>query len=486
MSQTYITENRSVYMRVLSDDQIREITRAAFDVMEKTGFKVTYKEGVKLLKQAGAIVKDDRVKVPRYIVEQCLLTAPKGFIIYDRDGNRAMEVEGHKVHYGTSTGSTRTKDALTGEVHETRLVDIALGAKIADALPNIDFVMPMGSAQGVIPALAQEVYEFEAVVTNTTKPVVPLSYSPRANELVYEMAAEVAGGLDNLREKPFILAYPEPITPLVFPEEMVHRLLFTAELGLPLIFGPVAQLGATGPVTLAGAIAIVIAESFLCLTLAQLRKPGTPCFLSANVAGFDMQHGNISVGAPEVSLGTVALAEIAHYYKLPSWGVAGATDAKILDAQAGVECAFGLLAQSMGGLNLIHDVGYMDGSGICSAEMLVLGDEVIGMVKRFIRGISVCSQTLPRALIEKVGPGGNYLQEDHTFGNFRNELWFPTLLTRQRYDSWQELGAKDVAQRIQEKIKNIIENHKPPSLSDKTLAAIEKIKRTADKELDQK
>jgi trimethylamine--corrinoid protein Co-methyltransferase len=189
------------------------------------------------------------------------------------------------------------------------------------------------------------------------------------------------------------------------------------------------------------------------------------------------------MGAPEMSLGLAAQAEVAQSFGLPSWGLAGATDAKVIDAQAGIESAFSILAQGLAGLNLIHDVGYMDRGMVCSAEMLVMGDEVIGMTKRFIRGVDVTPETLAREIIQKVGPGGHFLQEDHTYRHFRQELWIPTLMTRQPYDIWCQNGSKDMSVRVQEKVKKILETHKVPALPDKTIAALERLKRKGEKEL---
>jgi len=482
MIQSSFNQNRSVFFRVLSDDQIWEIKRAAFDILQKTGAKILHKEARQMLKKAGAMVKDDVVKIPEYVVQECIRTAPKGITIFDRNKQRAMEVEGRKSYYGTSTASPNTRDALTGEIHETRVEDIARGAMVADALPNIDWVMPMGSSQDV-PAFAADVHEFEAVVKNTTKPLVFIGYSKRGVELVYEMAAAVAGGIEELRAYPFLIAYPEPITPLVFPSEVVDRMFIAADLFMPQIPGPTQQLGATAPVTLAGALALAIAEGLLSLTLVQLRRSGAPCFLGANVSGFDMATTTLSIASPEMSLGLAAQAEVAQSFGLPSWGLAGSTDSKVLDAQAGIESAFSILAQGLGGLNLIHDIGYMNGGMICSAEMLVLGDEVVGMAKRFIRGIEVTPDTLARDVIQKVGPGGNFLQEEHTFRHFRQELWMPTLLSRQPYGIWQQEGSKDMGARVQEKVKNILETHKTPPLPDRTLSALEKLKLGGEKEL---
>jgi trimethylamine--corrinoid protein Co-methyltransferase len=475
MIQSSFVENRSVYFRLLSDDQIWEIRRAAFEVLEKVGCQVLHAEALNLLREAGAVVKGDRVKVPQYIVEECIRTAPKGFTIYDRSGKRALEVEGRKSYYGTSTASPNTKDALSGEIHETRVADIALGAKVADALPHIDWVMPMGSSQDV-PPLAADLHEFEAVVTNTSKPIVFIGYSPQGVELVYEMAAEVAGGLDKLKERPFLLLYPEPISPLVLPDDVVGRMFVAADLGMPQIPGPVAQPGATSPVTLAGAVTQLIAEGLINLTLIQLRRPGAPCFLSANVGVFDMSTTKLCMAAPEVSLGVAAQAEVAQSFGLPTWGLAGATDSKTLDAQAGIESSFSILAQGLAGLNLIHDVGYMDMGMVCSTDMLVLGNEVIGMVKRFIRGIEVNTETLARSIIEQVGPGGHYLQEDHTYDHFRENLWIPSLMARQGYDDWQQAGSKDMAQRVREKVVELVESHAAPPLPDKTVAVLARLK----------
>ncbi len=482
MIQTSHTTACSAVLQILTDDQIEEIKRAAFYVMEKVGFNVLHTGARKLLRQAGAVVDNERVRVPEFIVRHCLATTPRGFTVYDREGRPALEVEGRKSYYGTSTGSPNTMDITTREIRPTRVADIGLAARVADALDNIDWVMPMGSAQDV-DSICADLYEFEAVVTHTVKPLVFLSYSPRGCELVYEMAAEVAGGLHNLRQRPFLIAYPEPISPLVFPEEVVARIFIAADLGMPQIPGPAVLVGATSPVTLAGAVAQLTAESLMCLVLAQLRRPGCPCALSGNVGVPDMATGLSSEGCPETSLGLAAQAEVARSFGLPTWGLAGATDAKVLDAQAGAEAMFSILAQGLAGLNLIHDVGYMDMAMVCSPAQLVLGNDLVGMVKRFIRGIEISREALAREVIAAVGPGGHFLQEDHTAEHFRRELWRPTVMTRQPYETWLSDGAKDTARRVQEKLEAITTGHRAPDLPDKVLSAIRKIRVEGEKKL---
>lgn len=450
--------------------------------MFSAGFKVLHEGARKMLKSAGAIVDGDIVKVPEFIVTECINKAPKGFTVYDRQGRRAMEVEGRKSYYGTNPASPNTMDALTGEIHPTTVQDIVNGARVADYCENISWVMPMGSCQDV-PSISADLHEFVATVTQTTKPIVFIGYSARGTEIVYEMAAQVAGGEDALRRKPFVILYPEPISPLVFPDEVVDRLFLAADLFMPQIPGPAVQLGATGPATLAGVIVQITAEALMCLTLAQLRNPGCPVCLSGNVQILDMRTGTFGVGFPEMSLGISAQAEVAQSFGLPTWGYAGCSDAKSVDAQAGLESGFSVLSQGLAGLNLIHDVGYLDMAMVSSPAQLLLGNEAIGMTKRFLEGIRVNQETLARHVIEAVGPGGHFLQQRHTLDHFRSELSRSELLTRQPYGTWKKAGGKDMAQRIQEKLVEIIENHTIPELPGNTLAALEKLKADGEAEL---
>ena len=477
------TQARQPHLRILTEDQIFEIKRAAFDIMFSVGFKVLHAEAREMLKKAGAVIEGDLVKVPEFIVKQCLMTAPNGFTLYDRLGNRALEVEGRKSYYGTSTGSPRFKDARTGEIHPTRVEDIGIGARVADACENIDWVMPMGSSQDV-PSIVSDLYDFEAVVTNTVKPIVFLGYSGRGTELVFDMAAEIAGGKDKLRQKPFLALYPEPITPLVQPDETIDRIFAAADNFIPQVPGPAPQLGATAPATMAGLITMITAESLMCLVLAQLRQPGCPVCLSGNVQIMNMATGVFGVGYPEMSLGISAQAEVAQSFDLPTWGYAGCSDSKVLDAQAGLESGFSIITQALSGLNLIHDVGYLDQAMVCSPAQLVLGNEAIGMARKFMEGIRVDQDTIARQVIEDIGPGGHYLAHKHTLAHCRTAVWNSKLLAREPYESWEAKGAKDMAERVQERLADILDNHEVPPIDDAVLKRIREIRDAGHKELE--
>ncbi len=468
-----IARNQMAF-EVLTPEQVDEILQAAYTILEQVGCKVQHAEARKMLADSGASVEEEVVRVPRHIVQAALQAAPKGIVIYDRNGMPALQLHGRNSYFGTSTASPNNMDARTGEVHPTTIRDIARAARVADALPNIDWVMPFGSAQDV-PGKIAEVYEFDAVVRNTTKPIAFCGYSARGVARVYEMAAAVAGSMDALAAKPFVVAYPEPITPLTYPHEVVERMFVAADRCQPQIPTGTQQPGATAPITLAGALAQSAAESFMAVALIQLRQQGAPVFMACNFGGFNMDTGIMSMVPPEASLGLAAQAQLAQAVGLPTWGLAGATDSKLIDAQAGAESAFSMLAQALAGLNLIHDVGYMDMGMCCSCDMLVLGDELIGWVRRFLRGIPVDTAAIGMEVIRDVGPGGNYLMQRQTLNHFREECWRPALFSRVGRDAWTKQGSVDLRDKVHEKVIDLLDNHSPAPLPEAVTEQMQRI-----------
>jgi trimethylamine--corrinoid protein Co-methyltransferase len=299
------------------------------------------------------------------------------------------------------------------------------------------------------------------------------------------MAAVVAGGEAKLRERPFVMLYPEAISPFVFPKDVVDRIFIAADRFMPQVPGATAQPGATAPMTLAGTVVQVTAESLIHITLAQLRQPGCPVCMSGNVGILDMATALMAFGAPEGSLGLAAQAQVAQSFGLPTWGLAGATDSKRLDAQAGIESTFAIFSQALAGLNLIHDVGYMASGMACSCEQLVMvmGNEIIGMTRRFIDGITVNADTLARDVIDAVGPGGNFLAQRHTVDHLRKELWQARLFNRLTIDSWKKAGEPTMEDRVREEVRQIVESHQPEALDGKIRDEVQRLKHEGEKKI---
>jgi trimethylamine--corrinoid protein Co-methyltransferase len=159
-----------------------------------------------------------------------------------------------------------------------------------------------------------------------------------------------------------------------------------------------------------------------------------------------------------------AWTDMARYYNLPSWGYAGATDSKMVDAQAGLEATFSILSAYLTRCTLNHDVGYIEYGTTSSLEMLVIADEIIRDVRYVMGGVEVSERTLAREAIHRAQPGGGFLADDHTLDNWKWAQWRPQLIDRMRYDNWVAKGSKDMAARANERARKILAEHEVPPL----------------------
>ena len=472
---------KSVNFSVFTEDEIKDIHFATLEVLERTGVKVCSEEGLKLLGDAGCTISNDIARIPAYIVEEAIKSAPKSFLLYDRNGENPLRVEGQRVYFGTGVTNPNFIDIHTGERKPTEVQDIRDAARVSDFLPNYDWIMPLGSVQD-IPQYVSDVYEFEAAVTNTTKPIVFICSDVRGVRDVIEMASVITGGRDALIQKPFIVSYPEPASPLYHVKEAVDKLLYSAEVGIPIVYTPCPMSGATAPVTLAGLLTTANAECLSGLVMAQLKRKGVPVVIGGVLTIMDMATGNISYGAPELSLLMTGYADIAHYYQIPTWGTAGCSDSKLPDEQAAIESTFSCLMNGLAGLNMVHDPGFLESALAGSLEMLVMTDEIIGMVKRVLKGIRTNDETIARDVIHAVGPGGHYLGEEHTVKRFRNEHWVPVLMDRKNYAQWTDEGKKSMGIRVREKALQILKEHTPAPIPENVLKKIRAIREISRKE----
>lgn len=469
-------------LSVVNEAQIHEIKQAAFLILERTGVKLGHPEALKMVEKAGAIVQGDRVFTPRYLIEDALAKVPKGFVVYDREGQPVMDLSGRKSYYGTSTASPNQEEIGTRKIIPTTLAGIGRGARLADGLANIDFVMPFGTANDA-PLESAELYEIEEVLNNTTKPVVFCGYSGRGVALALEMAAAVAGGREELARRPFIIPYPEPITPLHYPFEVVERIFACSDFRVPQLTSGAQITGLTSPVTLAGSLALANAECFFSIFLAQLRRAGSPCFICASIGTSNLRNGLGHISCPELSLTLAVQAAIGQSLGLPTWGLAGATDSKTVDAQAGIEAALEMVIQALAGVSLIHDSGYLDMGMSCSFAMLVMDDEIISWVKRFMSGLDISAETLATEVINKVGPGGNFLANKHTVKYARSESWQSKLFSKEAYNTWVESGRKNLEEVAHERAAKILAEHQPKALPENIKAQVAAIRQAGAGEL---
>lgn len=463
---------------VLSESQIDEIHRATLEVLRRTGVVVQVEEIRTRMRQAGCWIDGERVFIPPHLVEWAIRTAPKRIVLCDRDGNAHMHLEGRKGYYGTGSDTPFIIDPESGQRRKAVLEDIRSVARLVDALEEIDFLMCMGIASDVTEAIS-DLHHFKVMVENTQKPIVYTAWDRSNLEDIIHMAEAVAGGEEALRRNPFCALYSEPISPLTHARESGEKLLYIAGKGLPVVYTPGMQIGGTAPVTLAGALVQANAEQLSGLLICQLIREGAPVICGGGILFMDMAKGLISYAAPEFMLAMTAFSELCHHYELPIFSFSGCSDSKIFDEQAAAEGALWMMLTALSGGNLIHDVGYIESGLTASYDQIVAMNEIAGLVKRFMQGMEVTDETLAVDVIDRVGPMGHFLGDDHTFKHFR-ENWVPSLLDRSTFADWESDGAHSLRERVRARVQTTLEHHSPEPLPDEIGSKLDEVLASAE------
>lgn len=451
----------SPYGRKLSDDQCQKLYWACLEILEHTGVRMYEQEAVDLLKKAGASVTDgNRVHIPGWLVEKAFSTVPKSVTLCDRDGNRVIRAEGHRSYFGTGSDCLHILDHRTGEYRNSVLQDIVEGMTVCDALEHIDFVMCMFLPSDV-PQNIMDRYQMEAMLNNTTKPIIFVTTELTGCVDAVEMAEVVAGGSKELKRNPIAACYINVTTGLRHNKEALQKLLYLSGKGLPLTYVPSAQGGMTAPVTIAATMAVNNAGVLAGLVLSQLKREGAP-FIMPGWGGnmLDMKTTVQPYSDPEKRAQAI---DFAHYLGLPSFSLAGCSESKLVDQQAAAEAALTLFTDALFGGNLVHDVGYLE-SGLCgSLPQLAICDEILSWLEAFMVGIEISDESLALDTIHEIGPDGQHIDSNHTLENYRKR-WYPKLFERANYDGWKAKGSKDLCERATEQVNKILAEHKTEPL----------------------
>lgn len=449
-----------VGMTVLTPDKIRLVRNASLSILEEIGVRVQDQEAMEMLHGIGAYVEHDGlVKIPSFLVEKALFSAPKRITLYDRNGAVSMVLEDRNVYFGCSADCLKYLDPFTGEALPFTSEHSAIMARIGDYCSNISFINPVGVLMDYNPRMCAQV-SFARVLLNTTKTINFISNEARATADIIELATAIAGGKEELKRKPFIFHYCEPIPPLTHSAESCRKLLLCAEAGVPVVYNPYCMMGGTAPVTIAGALAQSYAEILSGLVMHQAKREGAPFIIGNMPATMDMRTTIGTYGAPEFYLAMAGSSEIAHSFGLPFYGTAGTTDAQILDYQAVAESTMNSFVNMLSWCHVVHDVGIMYHCSILSPELVVLTNEILDMLKVIRQGIRVDDEMLALDVIKQVGPGGNYLRHHHTLRHFK-EIWYSDI-----YDhSMNQSIPVPVNEQILQKTREIIEKHEPAPLS---------------------
>ena len=472
--RTNYRANSGVQFRMFSDDQLEELFNGALHVLENIGLEVKHEQAREILEEAGAWVDGDLVRLPSYMVKDALAKAPRSFTVYARDGNpeHNINIGPGRAHFGPGPTCVNFIDVDTMERRPYQRSDVPIVAKVVDSLSNIDFCESLGSVDDV-PYDLSALYEFADMFRHTTKPIVAWSFDYYDSNAIHRIAVEEAGGQEAFEKRPNYIHYCEPLSPLISTTDSLNKLVFAAEKRIPLIFTPCPLAGGTAPVTPAGIIIQAAAESWMGLTIAQNIQPGLPFIMGGVLSVMDMSSMILAYGAPELSLMMAGHTELAHYAGLPLWQTGGCTDSKTFDEQAITEGSLSVFFSALTGGDLCHDVGYTESAMTGSVFQLTAMNEAIGYARRITRGIEVNEDTLAVDVINRVGPNGHYLKDEHTRKHYKNEYWLPELIDRRSFEDWKMMGEKSFKDRTVAKVQDILASYEQVPLKPETEELIE-------------
>jgi trimethylamine---corrinoid protein Co-methyltransferase len=471
---------------LLTRDQCEAVHHASLEILRRTGVRVDHPRALALLLGSDAVVETDgRVRFPPALIEWALAGPPSAIALCKRGTSEAAaRLEGREVHFGTGSACPNYLDPRNGERRPFTQADVIACVKLVDALPEIDFCMSMGLPSNAMRMPSEpdagETYvdEFALMLEHTSKPLCFTLGSRAENEAIVAMAAAAAGGLDELRMNPTLLGYGQPTTPLIHGEDSTDKLLFMAEMGLPIVYQASPMMGGSAPMSMAAGLALGNAEMLSGLVIHQLARRGAPFMYGCGAHHMDMRTTIAVYGAPEFELARAAVTDMARYYNLPHFGYAGYTDSCAVDGQAASDATSSIFVALLTGQHLVHDIGYIEAGLTVSPEMIVFCADTIGRLRHFTAGFDLSPDAFCLDLIHAAGAGGSFLTSDHTLQHFR-EFWQPALYSRLRRDDWLKRGGKDLGQRLRDRTVALMERSKGSELPPGSLAEVERIRRAA-------
>jgi trimethylamine--corrinoid protein Co-methyltransferase len=440
-------------LTVWSEAECRRVHEATLELLGDTGVDVRYGPAIQLLRAAGATVDGRRVRLPARLVDEALAAAPREWLLKPRGGEtEPLVLRDGNVYYGTGSDVLYVRDPESGERRRALRADVEGMAALCEALPSIDFIMSMGLPEDA-PREIDDLVQVVAMLRGTRK---PLLVAPRDGSVLARMQAMAAA----CGEKESLAIYAMPSPPLMHDADALTKVVGCAELQIPLIYAPAPNMGATAPRSIAGAALVGNAETLSGLVLHQHVRTGAPFVYGVGCGAMDMRTMTDPYVSPDALLAQQVGTDMARYYGLPSFSYAGMSDSKLLDEQWSAEAALSMAYGSLSRATLLHDVGYLESGLQSSYESIVLGDELVGYARQFMREVPVDDHALALDEIRAAGPGGNHLGTKYTRRRHR-EFWTPALLDHAMHDRWAAEGGTTLGHRVRVRLAGLLAAERP-------------------------
>ena len=450
----------------LSPEDIQKIHNTSMELLKNIGITFPQEEALKIFQQHGFKIDGQIVYMTEKEVMQTIKTVPAQFTIHARNPQKNITVGGGKPVFAPGYGAPFLVDSETGKRAPT-LEDYHNLAKLAHALPNQDMSGHLIVEPQDTPSKTAHIQMLHANMLHSDKPFIGSAEGFVGARHTFEMAEILFG---EKLEKPVTISLINSLSPLGFGTEMLEALVAYARARQPVIIAALIMAGSTGPITLAGVLALQNAEQLAGIVLTQLINAGTPAIYGSTSTNIDMRTGALAIGGPELSQVISAHAQLARFYGLPSRGGGALADSSVLDAQAGYESMFSLLTTINSGIDFVlHSAGILSSYLAFSYEKFVMDDELCGMMRHYKKGIEVSPETLAYETIVNVGRDGHYLGEPETLNRCRTEFWQPNLSDRSGLEAFWSDDPQKTTARARKRWQDLLAEHEDPAL-DKTIA----------------
>lgn len=472
-------------LRVLEDDEIRNIHETTLGILENTGVSFPSQKALEILVDAGAKVdfRSQIVKLPHDMVMDYVKKVPRYYRLAARGGRELdLTLNDKQTFFSTSSAAVTTVDLKTGEKRATCKEDVAMMATIIDFLPSVSFYYgPLASAQDK--RKTAPLHELDAAFNNTEKHFMAETLiGENLARFAIEMASIIVGGKRNLRQRPILSALICTLAPLGQDRESIEAALVFAEAGIPVGFMSMPTLGITAPASSAGALVVGMAEILSSIVLLQIAYPGAPVFSSLGPGTIDPRSGEYFYGSSLGQITNASAIQLSHFYGIPIFAGAsfGGSGYELDRWQVGRENVYLPLLSILLGAEMALGLGLMDAATLLYPERVLFDQEMTQCISQISAGIEVNSETLARDMISQVGPRGHYLGEEHTRENLPT-LWPSSILTEKSHQKGQRFRTpREVAR---EQVEWILTNHAPAQLDEKVKAEMKKLLETAEKEI---
>ena len=457
-------------LEVLTNEEVQKIHSSTIELLDTVGVIIESPEARNILKENGATIeqikKDFFVKFPEELITEQLKSVPQSFSLYGPDGSFNFEVTTKNVNFATFGAAVNIFDPLKKKkIRKTKIKDAIDHIRVVNDLKNI-VCSHVDVWPHDVPFTELHFHTLREWGRHSYKPYGMGCYGRTASQDMINIASILVGGEEELIKRPRLIGVFNPTSPLVLPQILLNGLFIFAKYKQPINISAAASAGSTAPVTLAGTLTQGNMEVLSSIVLTQLINPGAPVFYASTNTIMDPLTGNIAYGSMEMGLITIAAAQLAHFYNIPSKGSGALTDSKCFDIQNGFERFMGLFCAVNAGHNYITCAGTYESSLSETLELLVIDDELAGIIKRGLEGITVNKDTIASEEIKKaMASKKNYLGTKHSVKNTRKEIYIPKLVDRNRRGSWLKEGAKDIMIRAREKVDEILQSQQGPGLS---------------------